>query len=518
MLNEQQTQVKDMIENYINYPVGTFGVLGAGGTGKTFTITSIENSDKFLFLAPTNKAVNELTKGLRQNGVIKPNTRTIDSYFKFKTIKNEYNETVYSYTKPIDDIPRVIIVDECSMLQDKHVEMLLEITENTSLILIGDNMQLPPVIDSDNLNKIKRDEAGFLVSESFLVISEKYTLTKQNRQSVDSDLFRLINGFRLNMDKKMNYQLIVDKKVNNKDILYFDYRSSELTEFIKKNECIAVTFKNSTADFYNYKIGKTKSGNYKYNLKTINVGDVLIFDKFYKNDKVSFYTSEQVTVDEIYTKEIIIKIPFCNDVVTSQTFAIVKNEIGFPKEIWLKNPELHIKVYRKYKAKRDEFFKEFTQKKCKDSKTKLILLNTFFSDFTKKFAKLKKPYAMTSHKAQGSTFDYVIIPIYDFNKKEHKDSNQLFYVAMSRARKGIAFVNGVCNFSKRTYRVNFTEEERCLIAGNQEWSCNICKVELFDGGFDIDHIKPLSNGGDNEISNLQALCKHCHKIKTKNKI
>jgi hypothetical protein len=32
--------------------------------------------------------------------------------------------------------------------------------------------------------------------------------------------------------------------------------------------------------------------------------------------------------------------------------------------------------------------------------------------------------------------------------------------------------------------------------------------------FDIDHIRALSNGGTNEKSNLQPLCKACHMVKT----
>jgi hypothetical protein len=515
MLNDQQQEAKKLIEEYIKNPKGTFGLLGAGGTGKTYLITSIKNSEKFLFLAPTNKAVNELTKGLRKNGVIKPNTKTVDSYFKFKSIKDENNKTVYSYTLPLKDIPKVIVVDECSMLQDKHIEMLLKISQKTALILIGDNMQLPPVLSNENKELEKRDSNGFLVSQSFLVMDKTFTLTKQNRQNEDSELFKLINAFRSKMTEEFKYSSMVNKKVNNKDILYFDYQSKGLTDFIKDNQCIAVTFKNNTADFYNYKIGRTKSGNPKYNLKSINIGESLIFDKFYRNDKVTFYTSEQVEVIDIYKKELIIEIPYCNSEKSIQEFALVKNEIGFPKEVWLKNTDLHNKVYSKYYNKRVKFYNEFKNNDCEESKNKLIELNTFFSDFKNKFASLNKPYSMTSHKSQGSTFDYVIIPIYDFNKKEHKDSHQLMYVAMSRAKKGIVFVNGVCNFSKNNYRVMFTEEERCLIAGSQKWICKCCEKELFDGSYDIDHINPLNQNGTNEINNLQALCKECHKTKTK---
>ena len=43
-------------------------------------------------------------------------------------------------------------------------------------------------------------------------------------------------------------------------------------------------------------------------------------------------------------------------------------------------------------------------------------------------------------------------------------------------------------------------------------SCAQCGSKR--GPFDIDHITPLCLGGTNEISNLRAVCRPCHKIKT----
>jgi hypothetical protein len=49
------------------------------------------------------------------------------------------------------------------------------------------------------------------------------------------------------------------------------------------------------------------------------------------------------------------------------------------------------------------------------------------------------------------------------------------------------------------------------------FKCKLCDITI--GGkvkFDIDHIRPLSNGGGNELDNIQPLCKPCHKDKTLN--
>lgn len=69
---------------------------------------------------------------------------------------------------------------------------------------------------------------------------------------------------------------------------------------------------------------------------------------------------------------------------------------------------------------------------------------------------------------------------------------------------------------------NFYKSKREVIASSvkneiinkQNNSCNICKEMLND--YEIDHIRPLSNGGSNDIKNLQALCVECHKNKTLN--
>lgn len=62
-------------------------------------------------------------------------------------------------------------------------------------------------------------------------------------------------------------------------------------------------------------------------------------------------------------------------------------------------------------------------------------------------------------------------------------------------------------------RKNITELQRRSIGYNQNYRCNHCSY-LLPPRFDIDHIKPLSEGGSNKDNNLQALCPSCHCLKT----
>ena len=57
--------------------------------------------------------------------------------------------------------------------------------------------------------------------------------------------------------------------------------------------------------------------------------------------------------------------------------------------------------------------------------------------------------------------------------------------------------------------------QRFTCASNVEgYSCPLNGNPFDEAGFEIDHIKPLSEGGSNEPSNLQALCLMCHRVKS----
>ena len=153
-------------------------------------------------------------------------------------------------------------------------------------------------------------------------------------------------------------------------------------------------------------------------------------------------------------------------------------------------------------------------KNVEENKKFLSDLNTRFSNYQNSFAKLKRPYAITCHKAQGSTYDTVIIPVYDFFMLNCLDSNQLLYVALSRAKEKIIFVNKKEQFDSTSNRKMFSEFEKQSIASANDYKCNICTADLVDREFDIDHKIPISKGGKNSVENLQPLCKNCHKNKT----
>ena len=85
---------------------------------------------------------------------------------------------------------------------------------------------------------------------------------------------------------------------------------------------------------------------------------------------------------------------------------------------------------------------------------------------------------------------------------------------MSRAKEKIIFIDKSDQFDNTSNRHSFSEFEKQSICSTYNYKCSICRTDLVEREFDIDHKIPIASGGKNSIENLQPLCKTCHKKKT----
>ena len=524
-LNIEQQELKKRIENFLKEDGnGYFGIYGAGGTGKSYTIChSINNyNGKVLFLGATNKVVTVLKNSLENSGFKNPKVRTIDSYLKFRIEKDHENNSTITYTFPSKKyIPDLIVIDEVSMITNQKFQLIERLKKYCKIILIGDFLQLPPI--EEDKNNVIRNKDGFLVSKIFTSVKEEnsFTLTIQNRQKDGTDLSKMISSFRENMHLKINPILLAEKKNNNSDILYYDINDKNLKEIIKNNNCVAVCFKNLSVLNFNWLIGSTKSMRKDYRLNEINIGDNLMFDQFYKDKKeISYYTSniiEVLSIEKNCTEIFKIK-DGMEKIITFNEITILDSD-AFENVIRYIHGGLYGQngggLSQSVYGQRKTYQEHIKKDKNKIENIKYLTdLNTRFADYQNSFAKLKRPYAITTHKAQGSTYDSVIIPVYDFFMLNYKDANQLLYVAISRAKEKIIFVNKKEQFDQTSKRRMFSEFEKQSIASNYDYKCENCRKNLVERDFDIDHKIPIANGGKNSIDNLQPLCRSCHKIKS----
>jgi hypothetical protein len=90
--------------------------------------------------------------------------------------------------------------------------------------------------------------------------------------------------------------------------------------------------------------------------------------------------------------------------------------------------------------------------------------------------------------------------------EEFKDTLDL---AKQLMRDGSAAYVGSTTKEKR----NVTGLTKKKVAADQGWKCGNCGQTL-DETYEVDHKLALFQGGSNDVSNLVALCPHCHRKKT----
>ena len=68
-------------------------------------------------------------------------------------------------------------------------------------------------------------------------------------------------------------------------------------------------------------------------------------------------------------------------------------------------------------------------------------------------------------------------------------------------------------FDEPRSRPRFTTKEKDALYKGQKGICLGCKKKVPMGGMQVDHIRPLSRGGTERLTNLQLLCGRCNAMK-----
>lgn len=116
--------------------------------------------------------------------------------------------------------------------------------------------------------------------------------------------------------------------------------------------------------------------------------------------------------------------------------------------------------------------------------------------------------------------DEIVIIACDVNYGQNIDYDKIKNVANTNnieyINEGIgSVILKILEKSKKGERRVLSDSEKLELIQEFNSCCAACELELQVSDFEIDHIVPLSSGGSNDISNLQPLCKDCHKQKSK---
>jgi exodeoxyribonuclease-5 len=237
ILNKGQKEaIKRAIEWYYGDVDNSYMVIsGAAGTGKSSTVKYlVEILDlkvyEVLFVAMTGKA----SLVLRRKGNI---AYTVHKAF-YNVYKTPNGKFGFKLKNSLPSIIKLVVVDECSMLNDKMVEDILSLNKKT--IFLGDPYQLPPIFGQNTKLINPRDI--------------DYELTDIMRQENDSKILTLANMAK-------NGEFIKVGKYGNCNVIFMkDLKKIEKYDVI-------LTYRNETRRKFNSVVRKIKKINSIYPIK-----------------------------------------------------------------------------------------------------------------------------------------------------------------------------------------------------------------------------------------------------------
>ena len=361
-------------------------ITGGPGTGKTTILTAIVN-----ILIEANKLKESeiallaptgraAKKMMETTGI---SASTIHKYLGWDKDTNTFSTNEYSLRNE-----KYIIVDEVSMIDTLLMEALLKgIKRNAKLILVGDYYQLPSVSEGQILKDI-------IDSDSLPVIR----LNQIYRQTDGSYILNLAYDIK---EKNISEDLFIKKD----DYLFINGDNDNTMSIIK--EVILKAIKKGYTD----REVQVLAPMYK-SLNGIDNLNKVLQDLFNpKSDKKKEIIIKDVTYRE-YDKVL--------QLVNDPDNNVYNGDIGYIEDIIISDGK---NITNQININYDGNIVEYTPDK---------------------FVNFRHGYAISIHKAQGSEFDTVIMPILPSFKRMLY--NKLVYTGVTRAKKSLVVIGDANSF------------------------------------------------------------------------
>lgn len=499
-LTTSQKQAIEKIEFFIKSNERFFTLMGRGGTGKTTIIGEVLKEryrNTYTVCSVSHVATKILSNSVKNKTGLTPIYSTVASIFGLrpqgeKGFQLTDVKTLLKYSK--QDIHKsydcdLLILDECSMISQKVFERIEEIAElcGFKVIFMGDPAQLPPV--------------GEIKDSPTFDVENKFALTEIMRQGVDSPIIDLSMMYANNVVGGGNSQLRITDRVNK-------ITDSGSVEFMNPQEAKEEMFRvfsenpkeNRVVAFTNDTVGKInkmiRNELFGKDSEQIMVGDLLFCGNTAENSFLgngSVYNGEVYEVLEIHSKDVryvhkvqlkdtddvseilkslklefyqVTASPLSSDgnetlVISVPTKKAQKNWSDFLYEysLLLKGKLPHTTLFveneslDKMKGLVEDFLKtngkikdlvHFIYPKLHGTSIRRSTWDSFWQ-LKSEFPTFEYAFAITAHKAQGSTYNTVFAIEDDLRSIEKysgsKVFNQISYVATSRAAKRLIMVS-----------------------------------------------------------------------------
>ena len=408
-LSNDQTVVLKKIKKWIKTKEQFFILKGFAGTGKSFLMRLIaeDNIKNLYFSATTNKACKVL-----QDSIGQP-VKTIYSLLGLRMEQSEDRLVLNIPEKP-SYFPRnsIVVVDESSMIGMDLLKAIFSCSKhyNVRFLFVGDPAQIPPV--------------GEIMSPVWrLDIDDEYVGFLQQVMRNDNELLNLATNIRTCLKEK-KYISPFEHDVSDFDEGVFMLPSQQdfenkILQYKDFTKVKVIAWRNKTVDYYNNIVRKSLGFNDRFN-----VGDVLLIGEPVEREDVFIAHKDDEYIVTGVTENNVVTFDDCD----IEFWGLYTR--GTEQDLFLRIPKNANEVESLL------IYKANYAKKCPKFEKKQAWKEFWY--IKKYFDCVRYGYALTSHRAQGSTLEECFIDQQDIlcNQKS-QEAFQCLYVAATRATKKI---------------------------------------------------------------------------------
>jgi len=423
---EQEAALRQIMAAY--EPGECHLLTGHAGTGKTTLMQRLAQEMKshgreVVLTAPTHKAVAVLSEKIHEAGIKGVPCRTIQSLLGLKA-RPKSDQLVFERPKNAEAVTAdLVVVDECSMVGEDLLRHIGRYLPEAFVLFVGDKAQLPPI--------------GEVESQTFRTGSQSH-LSTIIRQAADNPILDAAHAIRATQGTdSMDWSWCKSAKLGNTGI--FLPRSSA-DEWLRKaftspafdkdpNLHRYLAWTNQRVSDVNAKIRRWRYGE---NVTTpFVVGErALLRSPVIQDKTVLFNTNDEVKVLSIEQSN---------------------HRSRFKESAQLSAWTAEIETW-KMKVQSDDGRKG-TIHIASDNRTYNKVLDRLrdeaghvrtrwkqFHDFQASLAQAQSIYALTTHCAEGSSFQNVFLDVADIRRRERDnllEFQQMLYVAATRPSKAL---------------------------------------------------------------------------------
>lgn len=406
---DQSTGI-DVIQRFLNDSVAKFcRISGGPGVGKTFLASGIfkllTDHSVMAAVAPTHKAVKVLKSKLRHGEVCS----TIHSFLHLKPVRKGY-ETEWKQVSAPESHSKLVLLDEYSMVGKNLFKFIQDDAyyRNRKYIFFGDGLQIPPVGEKEspitvlNLGKYSHE------------------LNEIVRQEANNPIVRTVHTIRAAIAKGKEPVIVTDmykgKGVSVLALPEWTNTIRDIADSFTPDIFRIIAYRNSTTKKYNKMVRSML--NYDLNVP-FDVGEYVVANDTYS---VGFGDDEVVVITNGVEGEVIEMYDCIDPVYRLRYYQVtIKDEEGTIYTVPVLNMHEEEKYYR---------VKETLLEDAKRDRKKWYVWYKFLA----MFCDLRSLFSITSHKCQGSTYQYSFIDYCDiYTNQNIFEADRCMVVAASRA-------------------------------------------------------------------------------------